>query len=60
MDDVADRRDLSGSRAGRTGPEEIVVDDSTGTAVQDTAAAVAVYQDALDDAGALEVTLWDG
>jgi alanine dehydrogenase len=49
---------LAGRRRGRTSEEEIVVFDSTGTAVQDTAAAVAVYRDTLDADDPLTVDLW--
>ena len=35
---------VSGKRAGRTSPDEIVVFDSTGTALQDVAAAAQVYE----------------
>jgi alanine dehydrogenase len=38
---------VSGRKPGRTGKEEIVIFDATGTAFQDVAAAVAVYRKAL-------------
>lgn len=39
---------VSGAKAGRASPEEIIVFDSTGTALQDVAAAVVAYQRAID------------
>jgi ornithine cyclodeaminase/alanine dehydrogenase-like protein (mu-crystallin family) len=38
---------VSGLRPGRTTPDEVFVFDSTGTALQDVAAAALVYQRAL-------------
>jgi ornithine cyclodeaminase/alanine dehydrogenase-like protein (mu-crystallin family) len=38
---------ITGSKHGRRGDDEIIVFDSTGTALQDVAAAVAVYQSAI-------------
>jgi alanine dehydrogenase len=38
---------VAGRKAGRTSAEEVVIFDSTGTALQDVAAAVAVYESAL-------------
>jgi ornithine cyclodeaminase/alanine dehydrogenase-like protein (mu-crystallin family) len=38
---------LTGARPGRTSPDEITVFDSTGTALEDVAAAAAVYERAL-------------
>ena len=38
---------IAGLKPGRTGDEEITVFDSSGTALQDVAAAIAVYQRAL-------------
>lgn len=35
---------VSGAKGGRTGPDEIIVFDSTGTAVQDVAAAAFIYE----------------
>ena len=39
---------VSGRKPGRTSADEIVVFDSTGTGLQDVAAAIAVYRAALD------------
>ena len=38
---------VAGSKAGRTSDEEIIIFDSTGTALQDVAAAAAVYENAV-------------
>jgi len=38
---------VSGSKPGRTSDQEVVVFDSTGTALQDVAAAVAVHEKAV-------------
>src|SRR6185369_17251794 len=38
---------VSGARPGRTRPEEITIFDSTGTAIEDVAAAAIVYERAL-------------
>jgi len=38
---------ITGKKSGRTSPEEITIFDSTGTALQDVAAAAAVYEKAL-------------
>lgn len=38
---------LAGKRSARTSPEEVIIYDSTGTALQDVAAAAAVYERAL-------------
>jgi ornithine cyclodeaminase/alanine dehydrogenase-like protein (mu-crystallin family) len=38
---------VAGTRPGRTSAEEIIVFDSTGTALQDVAAAAVVYEKAL-------------
>ena len=46
---------VAGKRPGRTGDDEIIVFDTTGSAIQDTAAAVAVYRRAL--AGGVGVRL---
>jgi ornithine cyclodeaminase/alanine dehydrogenase-like protein (mu-crystallin family) len=35
---------LVGAKPGRTGPDEIIVFDSTGTAIQDVASAAQVYE----------------
>jgi ornithine cyclodeaminase/alanine dehydrogenase-like protein (mu-crystallin family) len=48
---------VSGRRPGRTRDDEITVFDSTGTALQDVAAAVAVYERARLSARGLPVTL---
>ncbi len=50
---------LLGDQPGRRSEDEVVVYDSTGTAVQDTAAAVAVYQHALTDHDTQTAGLWD-
>lgn len=49
---------LSGAHAGRSSPDEIVIYDSTGTAVQDAALAGAVYLDALTGEPHELVDLW--
>ncbi len=49
---------LIGAARGRSTEDEIIVFDSTGTAVQDTAAAVAVYRTVHDVSGTLQVNLW--
>jgi alanine dehydrogenase len=58
-DDVhADLADLvTGRAAGRTSADEITIFDSTGTAIQDVAAAVVVYERALAAKAGLEVDL---
>jgi ornithine cyclodeaminase/alanine dehydrogenase-like protein (mu-crystallin family) len=38
---------VSGKKPGRTSPEEIIVFDATGTALQDAAAAAAAYEKAI-------------
>jgi alanine dehydrogenase len=38
---------VAGTKSGRTSPEEIIIFDSTGTALQDVAAAAVVYEKAL-------------
>lgn len=48
---------VAGIRPGRQSDEEIVVFDSTGTAIQDVAAAAVVYQRALERGAGLEVDL---
>jgi alanine dehydrogenase len=40
---------VAGQRPGRGSPDQVIVFDSTGTALQDVAAAVVVYQRALHD-----------
>lgn len=44
---------IAGSKAGRTSEEEIIIFDSTGTALQDVAAAVIVYEKAVGVGGGL-------
>jgi alanine dehydrogenase len=39
---------VAGRKAGRASDEEIIVFDSTGTGLQDVAAAIAAYRKALD------------
>lgn len=39
---------ISGKKPGRTSDDQIVIFDSTGTGLQDVAAAIAVYRQALD------------
>ena len=48
---------VAGRRPGRTRPEEITIFDSSGTALQDVAAAVAVYEKARLTGRGTEVTL---
>jgi ornithine cyclodeaminase/alanine dehydrogenase-like protein (mu-crystallin family) len=48
---------VSGTSPGRISPDEIVVFDSTGTALQDVAAAALVYQRALSSGAGLAVRL---
>jgi ornithine cyclodeaminase/alanine dehydrogenase-like protein (mu-crystallin family) len=50
---------VSGRRAGRTRADEVTVFDSTGTALEDVAAAVAVYERGLAEGAGLEVRLGD-
>jgi alanine dehydrogenase len=45
---------VAGKKRGRLNDDEVVVFDSTGTALQDVAAAVAVYEKALAEAGLTE------
>jgi len=40
---------ITGAKRGRSSADEIIVFDSTGTGLQDAAAAVAVYRKALED-----------
>lgn len=51
---------VSGRKSGRLSPEEIVIFDSTGTAVQDVAAAALVYQRARSSGVGLTVRLGGG
>jgi alanine dehydrogenase len=48
---------VSGRRPGRTRPDEITIFDSTGTALQDVAAAVAVYEKARAASRGIDVAL---
>lgn len=48
---------VSGRKPGRRSPEEITIFDSTGTALQDVAAAVVVYEKALAGGAGLQVAL---
>ncbi len=48
---------VDGQKPGRESEEEVIIFDSTGTALQDAAAAVAVYQKALKGARGLRVNL---
>ena len=50
---------VTGARPGRLSPEEIVVFDSTGTAVQDVAAAQALYEAARKHDAGRPLPLWD-
>ena len=50
---------VAGSRPGRTRREEIIVFDSTGTALQDVAAAAVVYQGAVAAGRGRAITLGD-
>jgi ornithine cyclodeaminase/alanine dehydrogenase-like protein (mu-crystallin family) len=48
-----------GRRPGRTRPDEVTVFDSTGTALQDVAAAMAVYETARANGRGTEVAIDD-
>jgi ornithine cyclodeaminase/alanine dehydrogenase-like protein (mu-crystallin family) len=48
---------VAGARPGRTAAEQVTVFDSTGTAVQDVAAAVMIYRRALDSGGGRAIDL---
>lgn len=48
---------VAGRRRGRTRPEEIAIFDSSGTALQDVAAAIAVYEKARTTGRGTEITL---
>lgn len=48
---------LTGATVGRTSREEIIIFDSTGTGLQDVAAAAAIYERCHDDATVLAVAL---
>jgi ornithine cyclodeaminase/alanine dehydrogenase-like protein (mu-crystallin family) len=49
---------IAGQRVGRTNAEEIVVFDSTGTALQDTAAAALVYEQAIARGAGTRFPFW--
>ena len=48
---------VTGRRPGRRSPDEITIFDSTGTALQDVAAAAVVYERALADGAGVRVAL---
>jgi ornithine cyclodeaminase/alanine dehydrogenase len=48
---------VAGRKPGRVAQDEIIVFDSTGTGLQDVAAAIAVYQEALDQGSARSFVL---
>lgn len=48
---------VAGHRAGRSDPDEIMIFDSTGTALQDVAAAVVVYEEASRTGAGLRVAI---
>ena len=48
---------LTGEKAGRTSPDEIIIYDSTGTGLQDVAAAAAIYERCSDDSSFQSVAL---
>jgi alanine dehydrogenase len=48
---------IAGRKAGRTSPEEIIIYDSTGTAVQDVAVAIAVYNAAQRTGAGMRIDL---
>ena len=50
---------IAGQRLGRTEPDQLVVYDSTGTALQDVACAAAIYRKALATRRGVHVTLSD-
>ncbi|MFI6323290.1 ornithine cyclodeaminase family protein [Nonomuraea sp. NPDC050556] len=50
---------IRGVKPGRLSPDEIIVFDSTGTAIQDVAAAEALYQSALRAGVGRTLPLWD-
>jgi alanine dehydrogenase len=50
---------VTGRRAGRTGAHEITIFDSSGTALQDVAAAIVVYEKARAAGRGLEVRFDD-
>lgn len=48
---------LIGTKAGRTSPEEVIIFDSTGTGLQDVAAAAAIYERCRGDGSVRSVSL---
>ena len=50
---------VAGTRPGRTSDAEIILFDSTGTAVQDVASAIQIYQRALTNGAGFEIELRD-
>ena len=48
---------LVGAKAGRASPEEIIIFDSTGTGLQDVAAAAAIYERCSGDGSVQSVAL---
>ena len=50
---------VTGKRSGRTSEEEIIIFDSTGTALQDAAAAAIVYEKAVSDGSGVVLNLLD-
>jgi len=50
---------VSGRRPGRTSADEVIVFDSSGTALQDVAAAIVVYENARFTGRGIEVKLDD-
>jgi alanine dehydrogenase len=50
---------VNGARPGRTSPSERLIFDSTGTALQDVAAAALAYERACEQSAGLEITLAD-
>ena len=48
---------VAGTKAGRSAPGQVTVFDSTGTAVQDLAAAVTIYRLALEAGGGRTIDL---
>jgi ornithine cyclodeaminase/alanine dehydrogenase-like protein (mu-crystallin family) len=48
---------LVGAKSGRTSPDEIIIFDSTGTGLQDAAAAAAIYERCCGDGAILSIAL---
>ena len=48
---------IAGKKAGRTSPDEVIIFDSTGMALQDVAAAAIVYEKAIDSGRGMVVNL---